>query len=403
LAQAHFGWPARQLQCVGITGTNGKSTVAHLVRTILTHAGYRPGLLGTIQYETGKRTVAASMTTPDQVDLADMMAEMVAAGRTHLVMETSSHALDQRRTAGIDFRVGVYTNLTGDHLDYHNTMDEYLAAKIRLFESLAPEADAVLNRDDPRSTEIADATAAQVTYYGLSPLSNLRGRIEEINTAGTVFDLMRDAGETRIRTRLIGRHNVYNCLAAIGTCLALGVDDQVVADALRGVDLVPGRLQRVPTDGAFEVFVDYAHTDDALANVLSSLRPITPRRIIVVFGCGGDRDRTKRPRMAKVAADLADDIVVTSDNPRHEDPQRILEDILGGFEQSRRREVTVQPDRREAIGLAIRRAQPGDVVLIAGKGHETYQTIRGEQTHFDDAEVAADWIAEKLEEDSCER
>jgi UDP-N-acetylmuramoyl-L-alanyl-D-glutamate--2,6-diaminopimelate ligase len=389
LAQAIRGWPARKLTSVGITGTNGKSTVAHLVRAVLEGAGFSTGLLGTISYETGRRKIPADTTTPGPVALAELTAEMVADGRTHLVMEVSSHALDQGRTVGLDLAVGIFTNLSGDHLDYHHTMAEYLAAKRRLFEGLGPDAVAVINRDDAAGDQMAAATRARVCWYGLSPAADLWARIDRIDSAGTDFTLVREADRATGRTRLIGRHNVYNCLAAAAAGASLGVGLDTIADALSGVQCVPGRLERVDVDAAFEVFVDYAHTDDALANVLGALRPVTRGRLIVVFGCGGDRDRTKRPRMARVAEDVADEIIVTSDNPRGEEPAAIIEEILAGFSTRGRQAAAVEPDRRAAIELAVAKARPGDIVLIAGKGHENYQVLGDRRIHFDDVEEAA--------------
>ncbi len=395
LAQALHGWPARKMTCLAVTGTNGKSTVTHLVRSILAAQGHTVGLVGTIAYETPARTVPATMTTPDATVLASLMAEMVAEGATHLVMEVSSHALDQKRIAGVDFAAAAFTNLTGDHLDYHGTMDAYFAAKRSLFASLPPSASAVINRDDPYADAIASATCAPICWYGLSPLADVRGRIKQIDADGTVFDVLLEARTVRVRTPLIGRHNVFNSLAAVGLCHVLGVELDDIARALGDVRSVPGRLQRVPTGGDYQVFVDYAHTDDALQNVLSALRPITPGRIIVVFGCGGDRDATKRPRMAQVAQALADRIVVTSDNPRSEDPQRIIEEILAGLDAGARARTVVDADRRKAIDGAIRQARAGDVVLLAGKGHETVQVIGTTKIPFDDAEVAAECIREQ--------
>ena len=392
LAQAALDWPCRKLTCIAVTGTNGKSTVTHLIRSVLQSAGHAPGLLGTITYETGRRIVPAGTTTPGAVELAALTEEMRAVGRTHLVMEASSHALHQRRTDGIEFDVGVFTNLSGDHLDYHGTMENYLAAKRRLFESLGDSATAVLNRDDPYSEALAAATAARVVWYGLSPASDVRARIERIDAAGAQFALSDGEGEATARTPLIGRHNVLNCLAAAGACVTLGVPLAQVAAAIEQVERVPGRLERVAAQAPFDVFVDYAHTDDALRNVLSSLRPITRGRILVAFGCGGDRDRTKRPRMGATAADLADVVVVTSDNPRSERPEAIIEEILSGIDESGRAKTRVEPDRREAISLALREAREGDVVLIAGKGHESYQDIGGKRIPFVDAEVAAEQL-----------
>jgi len=397
LAQAFRGWPVRKLTCVGITGTNGKTTVAHLVRAILTGAGHCPALLGTIGYETGLRSLPAATTTPDPVTLAELAAEMVAEGRTHLVMEASSHALDQRRIAGVEFGVAVFTNLSGDHLDYHGTMDDYRAAKRRLFEELAPGATAVINRDDPAGEDMASATKAQVRWYGLSPAADLWARIGRIDSAGTDFAFVHGSEECAVHTPLIGRHNVFNCLAATSACMAMGVEPAAAAEALLRVDCIPGRLQRVAADAPFHVFVDYAHTDDALANVLGSLRPVTGGRLIVVFGCGGDRDRTKRPRMARVAEQLADELVITSDNPRTEGPAAIIDEICSGLSAAGRSRAAVEPDRRSAITLAIRKARAGDIVLIAGKGHENYQVLGTRRVHFDDVEVAAEVLGSSRE------
>ena len=390
LAQAYRGWPARKLVNIGITGTNGKSTVAYLLREVLVAAGHRPGVLGTISYEMGGRSLPAGTTTPDPVALAEMTAEMVDAGLTHLVMEVSSHGLDQRRVAGVDFAVGIYTNLSGDHLDYHETMDKYLAAKRRLFESLASESVAVLNRDEPTADEMARATQADVLWYGLSPAAELYARIERIDASGTRFMLIRGESQTLVTTPLIGRHNVYNCLAAVAACDSLGIDHVTAGAALGQVRRIPGRLERVTVEAPYTVFVDYAHTDDALSNVLGSLRPVTRGRLIVLFGCGGDRDRSKRPRMARIAERQADRIVVTSDNPRTEVPGEIIEQILAGLSEQGRAAATVEPDRAAAIEAAIGMAGEGDIVLIAGKGHETYQVIGTERIHFDDTEVAAE-------------
>ncbi|MFP4053996.1 MAG: UDP-N-acetylmuramoyl-L-alanyl-D-glutamate--2,6-diaminopimelate ligase [Phycisphaerae bacterium] len=392
LAQAMLDWPVRKLKAVGITGTNGKTTVAHMIGSILRDAGASPALLGTIRYDTGARNVDAATTTPGAVQLAEMCAEMVSAGRTHLVMEVSSHALHQWRVAGVNFAVGVFTNITGDHLDYHRTMKRYLAAKRRLFKQLSPDAWAVINRDDPASGEMTDATPARVIMYGLNPLADLRARIGAVDATGTRFDLVYDGQEVSASMSQIGRHNVYNALAASGACLALGLEPEQVARSLGRIREVPGRLQRVQAEAGFSVFVDYAHTDDALANVLQSLRPIVSGRLMLVFGCGGDRDRSKRPRMAGVAEQLADRIYVTSDNPRSESPEAIIAEILAGFSALGAEKTTVEPDRRQAIAMAVGEARRGDLVLIAGKGHETYQIIGPTRSDFDDAKVAAEEI-----------
>ena len=393
LAQAIRGWPGREMVALGVTGTNGKTTVTYLIAAILEAAGFAPAVMGTIQYQTGRRDIPASTTTPDPIELADLTAEMVSCGRTHLVMEASSHALDQRRISGLDFRVAVFTNLTGDHMDYHKTIEHYLASKRRLFEVLGEGSVAVVNRDDPSAERMIEGTAAAVTWYGLSAAADLWARIDRIDPGGTTFTLIEGDSEVRVATPLIGRHNVMNCLAAAAACRAIGIGLDCVAGALAEVHRIPGRLERVPGEAPFEVFVDYAHTDDALRNVLESLLPIKrDGRVIVVFGCGGDRDRSKRPRMAGIAADLADRIVVTSDNPRSEDPGAIIDEIVAGLDEAGRRKTDIEADRRKAIDMAIEQARPGDVVVIAGKGHEAYQLIGTRRIEFDDVTVAAEAI-----------
>jgi UDP-N-acetylmuramoyl-L-alanyl-D-glutamate--2,6-diaminopimelate ligase len=343
-------------------------------------------------YDTTAREVPAGTTTPSPVDLAEMMAEAVQAGAACLVMEVSSHALDQHRTDGIELDVAVFTNLTGDHLDYHGTMESYLAAKRRLFESLPAAAAAVLNRDDPHADAVAAATAARKLWYGLSPAAEVCARIESIDATGSRFGLRHGGREVPVRTSLIGRHNVVNCVAAAAAATALGLELEAIAGALGEVGCVPGRLERVAVAAPFDVLVDYAHTDDALQNVLSALLPIKKGRLILVFGCGGDRDRSKRPRMARVAESAADHIIVTSDNPRSEDPMAIIQEIMTGFSERGRQRVLIQPDRRQAIAAALQAASDGDIVLIAGKGHENYQSIGGRRIHFDDVETAEELL-----------
>ncbi|MCL2700209.1 MAG: UDP-N-acetylmuramoyl-L-alanyl-D-glutamate--2,6-diaminopimelate ligase [Phycisphaerae bacterium] len=424
MAQAFHGWPARKLINIGVTGTKGKSTITLLVRAILEAAGHRPALLGTIAYETGKTSVEANNTTPGAVDLAEMMAEMVQAGRTHLVMEVSSHALDQGRVAGVEYAAAAFTNLTGEHLDYHKTMANYLAAKRILFAELPASATAVINFDDPSGEAMAAVTRGRVVSYGLDGPRTLGAVIRDISDRGTEF-VMRDAGilpasgedgltssngqshgthnagetpasrEIMIASPLIGKHNVRNGLAAAGICRGLGVSWDVIASTLTKGVRVPGRLDRVPVDAPFTVYVDYAHTDDAMANVLSAVRPVTRGRLIVMFGCGGDRDRLKRPRMARVAEELADAVVVTSDNPRTEDPRAIIDEILAGFTPAGLAKTHVEPDRRKAIERVIQHAREGDVILLAGKGHETYQIVEETKHHFDDAEVVREMLVKR--------
>ena len=409
LAQAILDWPCRKLTAVGVTGTNGKTTFTYLLRHILESAGRKVALVGTIAYQgLGGESIPAHNTTPGPLELADLMAQAVSTGATHLVMEVSSHALEQHRVEGVEFRVGVFTNLTGDHLDYHGTMENYLRAKQRLFQSLLPGTFAVLNRDDRASELMAKATRAKLIWYGLgspipryrdwgplSPAADVFGRIAQVDGGGTRFLLNCAGREVPVQTRLVGRHNVSNCLASAAAALALGVEIETAARALGEVAHVPGRLQAVASTAPFRVLVDYAHTDDALANVLSALRPVTRGKLILVFGCGGDRDRTKRPRMARVAEKWADAIVVTSDNPRSEPPLAIIEEVLTGFSHAGREKVRVEEDRRLAIAAAIASAAADDVVLVAGKGHENYQVVGPRRIHFDDVETVEELLRQR--------
>lgn len=374
---------------VGITGTNGKSTVAYLVRAVLQAAGRRTALLGTIEYDLCGRKIAAPLTTPGPIQLAQYLVEAAGAGADSAVLEASSHALDQHRTDGIRFTAGVFTNLTGDHRDYHPTQEHYLHAKKRLFDGLEDSAVAVINADDPAGPALIADCSARVLRYGTDPRAALRAESVQLRSNGSSFLLNTPLGEALVRCSLIGQHNISNVLAAAGVATAMGIDPQTVARGIGSVGSVRGRLERISDDDSgVTVLVDYAHTDDALDNVLRAVKPVCDGRLILVFGCGGDRDRSKRPRMAKVAEAHADEFVLTSDNPRTEDPQRILDDVLAGFSSRTLRGLSVERDRRAAIELAIAHAQPGDTVLIAGKGHEDYQLIGNDRLWFDDAVIA---------------
>ncbi|HEV59285.1 MAG TPA: UDP-N-acetylmuramoyl-L-alanyl-D-glutamate--2,6-diaminopimelate ligase [Phycisphaerales bacterium] len=391
LAQARVGYPARSLCNLAVTGTNGKTTVAWLVRSVVQSAGAGCGLIGTIQYDTGDGSpIPAPLTTPDAIELARLGRETVDAGAAFMVAEASSHALDQNRLAGVDFTAAAFTNLSGDHLDYHKTEEDYLAAKARLFMNLPIHAVAVLNRQSPHAARIAELTRCRIFWYAIDEPADLWAAVVRMDAHGTHYVLHFGNKAVPVATAMVGAHNVANHLAAAGLCLAAGFDLETVGRGLAALQAVPGRLEPVNEGQDFQVLVDYAHTDDALRNVLTTLRPLCRGRLIVVFGCGGDRDRTKRPRMARVAELLADRIVVTSDNPRTEDPRRIIEEIRVGFSDAGAGRVTVEPDRRAAIETALREARAGDVVLIAGKGHEDYQILGTERIHFDDREVAGE-------------
>jgi len=406
LAQVSRGNPASQLTNLAVTGTNGKTTVAFFVRSCIQAAGRKCGLIGTVIYDTGSQISQAALTTPDCLAIARQQSQMVETGSKYMVIEASSHALAQNRLAHIDFKAAAFTNLAGDHLDYHKTEQEYLAAKAKLFERLSPEAVAVLNKQSPQAQKIAQATKAKILWYAVDEQADITAHIESVDIGGTVF-ILKYAGEKRtVKISLLGQHNVSNSLAAAGLCIAVGLDLQTIAVGLSALEVVLGRLEKIDFNGSFSVFIDYAHTDDALKNVLTALRPFCVGSLIVVFGCGGDRDKTKRPRMARVAEELADFVIVTSDNPRTEQPMAIIEEVIAGFEKgpaipyaelrgtSDERQATrvVEPDRRKAIELAVKSAAEDDIVLIAGKGHETYQIIGTQRFDFNDKKVALEFL-----------
>ncbi|MEQ1758266.1 MAG: UDP-N-acetylmuramoyl-L-alanyl-D-glutamate--2,6-diaminopimelate ligase [Vicinamibacterales bacterium] len=390
LADAFFGHPSQHLRVVGITGTNGKTTTSYLVRAILEASGVSCGLMGTIGHNVGGRDVPATRTTQEATDVQAMMRDMVDAGSAACVMEVTSHALALHRVDGIRFEVAVFTNLTRDHLDFHGDMESYFGAKRRLFEMLPAEAPGVVNIDDPRGAALAGTTARTITY-GINRPADVSPGPLSFTVDGLTFDARTPAGVVHVRSRLVGRVNVYNILAAIGTALALDVPIAAIERGLAGLAGVPGRFEVVsePRDG-IAVIVDYAHTDDALRNLLETARSLAPRRLVTVFGAGGERDRTKRPLMGMVAARLSDLVVITSDNPRNEDPERIIDEVRLGADPETKRGVQLETivDRADAISFAIRQAASGDIVLIAGKGHEKSQEIAGRQLPFDDVAVA---------------
>lgn len=382
------GRPARLLKTVGITGTNGKTTVGYMTRDALLEAGFAPGLIGTVAYEVGARVIPAARTTPDAAMIQNLLKQMAGVGCRAAVMEVSSHALAQKRVHGIDFDVAVFTNLTRDHLDYHKTMEAYFETKAMLFRALKPEATAVLNTDTTWGAALyAMQLPCAALTYGTSAAADVVADNIDMTITGSRFMARTPWGQHDVRLNMPGRHNINNALACIAVCGALGVDLQAPVAALSRLKTVRGRLESVVGKQKFSVFVDYAHTDDALGHALKTLRELTTGRVIVVFGCGGDRDKSKRPLMGRVAAALADEVVITSDNPRSEEPRAIMDDILEGLKAT---DVTpwVIEDRAEAIERAIGLAQPGDAVLIAGKGHETYQELGCRIVPFDDYEIS---------------
>ncbi len=397
LAARFHRHPSRRLKVVGITGTNGKTTTACVVRDMLNAAKLTPGVVGTIQYEIGTRRIPAGRTTPDAAELQRLFADMLQTGCRSVVMEVSSHALDQRRTLGTAFDVAVFTNLTRDHLDYHGTMDAYFEAKARLFRELdgnGKDSVALVHVDSEWGRrmlgEVPD-TVSRLTY-GFRPQADIRAVDVSVAAEGSRFHLTSPWGSADVRIGLLGRYNVSNAMASVGAATVAGVPFETALAVLSEAEPAPGRLEPVANDRGYHVYVDYAHTDDALENVLTTLREVTAGRLIVVMGCGGSRDRTKRPAMGRVASRLADFSIVTSDNPRKEDPEKIIDEIRPGFESASR--YAAISDRRAAIAAAIAEAAENDTVLIAGKGHETFQEFADRTVPFDDRAVAREVLEE---------
>ena len=395
-ATAFHGNPSASLKVIGVTGTNGKTTVSFMIRTMLEAAGIPTGLLGTIRYEIGDRMIPAARTTPEALEIQQMLAQMVRAGCQACVMEVSSHALDQQRTLGVEFDVAIFTNLTQDHLDYHGTMDGYFAAKMKLFTAMqhgVKRGAAVINIDDAYGERVEKESEMAVKLtYGLGEAASLRATGIALLKDKTRFQAEFDGRKVACEMPLIGRHNIYYALAAFGAGLSLNVDVRVLKRALKTMPAVPGRLERVTTDESFNVFVDYAHTDDALEQVLKTLREVTTGRLLVMFGCGGNRDAGKRPKMGAAAARLADFTLITSDNPRRESPEAICRQIEAGYREVRADGCEVVLDRRRAIEELIDLADSGDTVLIAGKGHETYQEFEDTVAPFDDRLIARECL-----------
>ena len=393
LACANFyGRPQQRLKLVGVTGTNGKTTTSVLIKNILEYAGHSVGLIGTISNVIGGIEVAANYTTPEAKEFYSLLRQMADAGAEYVVSEISSHALDQNRVEGCVFDVGVFTNLTQDHLDYHVTMEAYAAAKAKLF---AVSRISVVNADDPAGARMLEAAEGEtLTYSARSDDADLTAKNVELRSNGASYELVTRGDIARIITRMPGMFNVYNTLAAASAAYALGVPLATVKEALAISHGVKGRLEVVPTDTDYTVIIDYAHTPDGIENILRAVRDFADGRVICLFGCGGDRDKTKRPLMGSVAASLADYLFVTSDNPRTEDPEAIIADILEGVKDSGT-PYTVITDRTEAIAAALAEAKAGDVVILAGKGHETYQILGTEKIHYDEREIIADILSKK--------
>lgn len=399
IAARFYGYPSRSLKVIPVTGTNGKTTSTYIMEKILSDRGFVTGLMGNIEMKiAGTSYPTSSTNTREPLELQESFRKMADAGVEYCLMEASSHALDLGRVKETWFRTALFTNLTQDHLDYHKTMDNYRQAKGLLFSRLGnggtpderERSYAVLNADDPASAYYAAQTAVEVVTYGVEQAADVSARDIRITAQGTFFRLCTWLGEAGVRLRLIGKFNVCNALGAVAVCLLEGVSLEHAVQSLESIPPVEGRMEAVGEGQAFQVLVDYAHTPDGLENALAAVKEVAEGRVITVFGCGGDRDRTKRPIMGRIAAHYSDYVIVTSDNPRSEDPEAILKDIEPGVREGglTQESFTLTADRRHAIQMAIEMASPKDVVLIAGKGHETYQIINGATHHFDDREEA---------------
>ena len=382
LASAYFGRPSRKMKIVGVTGTNGKTTTTYMYKAIANAAGKACGILGTIAYDTGRRQLPAAITTPESVDVQEFLREMRTAELEYAALEVSSHALTMRRVDFVQFSAGVFTNLTEEHMDYHGTLSAYRRAKARLFTGLGPANYAILNADDVSSARIARGCCAKQLWYGLKKSADVTAKIISNSLYGVKMKLQTPAGSIRMHVPLIGQHNAYNAMAAAAAALSQGLSLEHIRAGIEGMAPVPGRLESVPCEKKCRVLVDFAHTDHALTTVLDSLRQLVAKRILVVFGAGGDRDRAKRPRMGRAVEKGADLAWITSDNPRSEDPRAIIEEILSGVRN--RSGMRIQPDRRSAIQEAVMAAETGDLVLIAGKGHECTQRFKDTVIPFDD-------------------
>lgn len=393
MAGNFYNHPSRSLNMIGVTGTNGKTSTTYFIESVLNHINRKTAVIGTVEIRIGgkKREIDfATSTTPDTIELNQMLRIMADESCNDVVMEVSSHSLELKKVKGIDFNVGVFTNLTQDHLDFHKTMENYCKAKAKLFKMCKH---GVINADDPWADKIAEGATCNIMTYSIDKPSDLQAKNIEYLMDRVHFTVNINGSDVRFELKVPGRFSVYNALAAIGAMLSMGIDIENIKEGINNIKGVPGRIQNIPNAKGFNVIVDYAHTPDGLENIINAVREFTKGRIITVFGCGGDRDKTKRPIMGKIVAELSDIAVVTSDNPRSEEPNSILKEIEVGVKPiTDKYEMIV--DRKEAIKRAIEIAEKGDSVIIAGKGHENYQILGDKTIHFDDAEVAKEILGE---------
>ena len=387
LADNFYGHPSDKLKVVGVTGTNGKTTITYLLESIIKKSGHEAGVIGTISYKIKGKEVHAKNTTPGALELQSMLADMAGGGVGYAIMEVSSHSLDQNRVERVHFDAAIFTNITAEHLDYHKTMDSYFKAKARLFDRLKEDGAAVLNVDDKKVASLKGKIKKnRVITYAILEAADVKAEDMDISQGGSVFTVKTPIGRIKIKTALIGKHNISNILAAIAASFALNIKTEAITSGIEAVSSVPGRLEAVRAGQPFKIFIDYAHTEDALYNILSILKTVAKKRVVTVFGCGGNRDRTKRPLMGRVACELSDRVIITSDNPRFEDPAGIIDEIEKGV-KGKFFNYSIEPDRLKAIGKALKFASKDDIVVIAGKGHENYQIVKDKILPFDDREV----------------
>jgi len=389
IGQRFYGHPSDKVKSIGVTGTNGKTTITYLIESIIHTCAKRCGVIGTVNYRIGDKILPSKNTTPGFLDNQRYLATLADLGVDYCVMEASSHALDQGRLEGIHFTSGIFTNLTQDHLDYHKDMESYFKAKALLFKNLSSTAVGIVNVDDAFGRRLLPMMTSGILTYAIESPAQVIAKNINYHLSGTHFEIIFPEGKIKIHTRFIGKHNIYNILAAFAWGLAEGLNPEMIRQGIEHLTHVPGRLEPIESNEGFYIFIDYAHTEDGLVNVLKALRAVSGERIILVFGCGGDRDRTKRPKMAQAACLFADYSIVTSDNPRSEDPQAIINEIIVGFSK-KNYEICVE--RKEAIGRALKLAQKNQIVLIAGKGHEDYQIFKDRTISFNEREIVKELL-----------
>jgi UDP-N-acetylmuramoyl-L-alanyl-D-glutamate--2,6-diaminopimelate ligase len=394
ISTTYYGHPSQKLRLIGVTGTNGKTTTTHLLRSVVQESGQMVGMIGTVQHMIGNEVVSAAHTTPESLELNQLLAAMVRKGCSTAVMEVSSHALAMHRVDGLQFAAAVFTNLTQDHLDFHGSMENYCKTKRLLFDGLSDRSYAVINADDPYGAVMVEGTRAQIMTYGATRSANVRADDISLDIHGVEFTVTHDGTSRRVSSALTGLFNTSNITAAYATGLALEIPESTIVAGIANMGPVRGRFEQIPSPQGWTAIIDYAHTPDALDNCLRAIRQLASTRdgarVITVFGCGGNRDKGKRPIMGRIASTLSDVTIITSDNPRHEDPLEIMREIRNGIVQGAN--VSSEVDRRKAIVMGLKRARPGDIVLIAGKGHEDYQVIGDSRLHFDDREEVERYI-----------